>query len=109
MSHFAPPARPPQRHQLQHGRLVLTRPGDAEHMRANLHDVAGFELGADEMAMLDALPWLAQDCQPARLASGRGGSWAAAAARRGEGWAALPLLREVVPRCCEPLGAGGRE
>ena len=94
MSHFAPPARPPQRHQLQHGRLVLTRPGNAEHMRANLHDVAGFELGADEMALLDALPWLVQECQPLGP-GGDGGD------EKGTG--GLDLLREIVPRCCEPL------
>jgi diketogulonate reductase-like aldo/keto reductase len=74
-----------QRHQLQKGRLVLTRPGTLAHARANLLDTAEFELGTDEMELLDALPWLVQECQP--VAAG-----------------GLASLRDLVPRCCEPAG-----
>ena len=90
-----------QRHQLQKGRLVLTRPGSLAHMRSNLHDVAALELGADEMRLLDALPWLVQECQPDPPAGDEQPAELAAGGLKGmEG---LPLLRELVPRCCDPL------
>ena len=84
---------------------MLTRPGTLAHMRTNLHEVAALELGADEMRMLDELPWLVQECQPLPPGAEQGADAAEGGRGGWKGMGGLPLLRELVPRCCDPLGA----
>ena len=51
-----------QRHQLQSGRMVLTRSQSLAHMRSNLHDMFSFALSDTEMQLIDDFSWLVQDC-----------------------------------------------